>query len=191
MEIDSEGYVIHSKIVESIIESSYRSTYDEVYDYICNHDSSLHSHDWNITISYAYSLFKILEKRRKKEGKILFTTTECVYEFDENKNISNIRKRDRNEAHMLIEECMVLANEEVAKWCSKNKITFVSRVHEAPSIETIQIIQSILGKNDADKNLTPKIIRDSLDSMHEKDQYRLSKLLLPKMTKAVYKEKPL
>lgn len=86
---------------------------------------------------------------------------------------------------------MVLANEEVAKWCSKNKIAFVSRIHEAPSIETIQVIQSILGKNDIEKTLTPKIIRDSLDSMSEKNQFRLSKLLLPKMTKAVYKEKPL
>lgn len=191
MEIDSNGWVVASKIVESIIESSHQSTYDEVYDFISTQDTSLHSPEWNNTITQAYSLFKILEKRRKKEWKILFTTTECVYEFDEHKNITNIRKRDRNDAHMLIEECMVLANEEVAKWCSKNKIAFVSRIHEAPSIETIQVIQSILGKNDIEKTLTPKIIRDSLDSMSEKNQYRLSKLLLPKMTKAVYKEKPL
>ncbi len=45
---------------------------------------------------------------------------------------------------MMIEEFMVLANEEIAKWCAKNKIPFLSRVHEAPSTEKDREIREII-----------------------------------------------
>jgi ribonuclease R len=45
---------------------------------------------------------------------------------------------------MMIEEFMVLANEEVAKWCANKKIPFLSRVHEAPSAEKTREIHEII-----------------------------------------------
>lgn len=62
----------------------------------------------------------------------MFESTECYFTLDEKRNVLDIKKRERNEAHMLIEECMVLANEEVAKWCAKEKLPFLSRVHSIP-----------------------------------------------------------
>lgn len=65
-----------------------------------------------------------------------FDTTELYFSFEKNSHTPNkIRKRERNDAHILIEEFMVLANEEVAKWCSKRQIPYLSRVHDAPSEE--------------------------------------------------------
>lgn len=70
--------------------------------------------------------------------------TECYFDLDEERNVKNIRKRERNDAHMMIEEFMVLANEEIAKWCASKKIPFLSRVHEAPSEEKNREIREII-----------------------------------------------
>ncbi len=95
-------------------------------------------------LEYLYSLYQILAKRREKEGKILFDMTECYFDLDTERNVENIHKRERHDAHMMIEEFMVLANEEVAKWCSTKKIPFLSRVHEAPTEEKEGDIRAIL-----------------------------------------------
>ncbi len=102
---------------------------------------------------------------------------------------------------MMIEEFMVLANEEVAKWAIKRKIPFLSRVHGAPSVEKTREILEILeaNKNAHSSNLKDEIgndvephhIRSILEhAKSESELYRLSRLLLPKMAKAVYQEKP-
>lgn len=131
--------------------------------------------------------------------------TECYYELDDERGVKNIKKRVRNEAHMMIEECMVLANEEIAKWCATKKIPFLSRVHSAPSTEkgkeireiitlsrkdrTIGMIQLGEGSDEESSDITPHQIRSILENAQAYgDVYRLSRLLLPKMAKALYKE---
>lgn len=158
------------------------------------HSASLHSR-WHEkghshSLSHFHSLYKILESRRKKEGKILFETTECYFDLDEERNVKNIRKRTRNEAHMMIEEFMVLANEEIAKWCAKQKIPFLSRVHDLPGGEQMKAIAEILENPALSSHLEPRDIEKALSSMLDPTtHYRLSRLLLPKMAKAAYREK--
>ena len=168
----------------------------------CGHKSIVNH--YSARLNAFHFLYKILEKRRKNEGKILFETTECYFELDEERNIKNIKKRERNEAHMMIEEFMVLANEEIAKWCVIKKIPFLSRIHEAPSAEKTREIQEIIALSTTDHDLwfisiredlwiwgdiTPHDIRAILEKAREDgDLYRLSRLLLPKMAKAVYRE---
>lgn len=84
--------------------------------------------------------------RRKKEGKILFESTELRFELDtsnekERKIPKNVSKRLRTNAHKLIEEFMVLANEEVAKWCEKYTVPFLSRNHSLPGNDQMKIIE--------------------------------------------------
>lgn len=94
---------------------------------------------------------------------------------------------------MLIEEFMVLANEEVAKWCTKRKIPFLSRIHDEPSDEGLRIIENIL-KNSPQKNkksqktesISPKRISEFLENLDENARYHASRLILPKMSKALY-----
>ncbi len=96
---------------------------------------------------------------------------------------------------------MVLANEEVAKWCHKHNIPFLSRVHGLPGNEQTEIIQGILSleKEGAKKtfgkkiieNLEPTHIREFLEKINNPiDLYRYSRLLLPKMAKATYSDTP-
>ncbi len=207
MTIDSNWQVKHTEIVEGIIESQHRGVYDDIenrYKRLKLWKQSLNQdgfRELDNTIQLAFSLYFILEKRRRKEGKITFESTEISFDFD-NKNLSEskekvplqIRKRERNDAHKLIEEFMVLANEEVAKWCNNNKIPFLSRVHGLPGNEQTEIIQWILQKSAIKEKkwtLEPTHIREFLESISDPiDLYRYSHLLLPKMAKANYSDIP-
>ncbi len=86
---------------------------------------------------------------------------------------------------------MVLANEEVAKWCAKHKLPFLSRVHGAPDEEDMKALSEILEDASLASHLEPRHIRGHLERATDpRERYRLSRLLLPKMAKAVYGESP-
>lgn len=179
------------------------------------------------SIALVKKLYHILEKRRRKEGKITFESTEIYFDFEKTENNTkiqktpvHIKKRERNDAHKLIEEFMVLANEEVAKWCHHHGLPFLSRVHGLPGNEQTEIIQWILrnnivpviARNEAiqaskvqstgspysaslhsrwQKVLEPTHIREFLESIRDPiELYRYSRLLLPKMAKATYSDTP-
>ena len=83
----------------------------------------------------------------KKSPSIITETDDSIPLYKEGsaeKTPKQIKKRERNDAHKLIEEFMVLANEEVAKWCERHGLPFLSRVHGLPGNEQTEIIQGIL-----------------------------------------------
>jgi exoribonuclease R len=99
----------------------------------------------------------------KKSPSIITETDDSVPLYKEGstqKTPANIKRRERNNAHKLIEEFMVLANEEVAKWCKKHDLPFLSRVHGLPGNEQTEIINTILAQTQKDQQLiklpTPK-----------------------------------
>lgn len=216
MTVNPQWYVKHADIVEGMIESQHRGVYDDIYQIMENNplDKNIWLHG---SIALAKKLYHILEKRRRKEGKITFESTEVYFDFEKwnsstgiIKTPTHIKKRERNDAHKLIEEFMVLANEEVAKWCHHHGLPFLSRVHGLPGNEQTEIIQSILrniaidqfwlsgkGNKILPKNqkwtlvLEPTHIREFLESIHDPiELYRYSRLLLPKMAKATYSDTP-
>ena len=187
MKIDKKsGKMLHTDIFESLIQSQHRGEYGKIFENF--QKKSFENTLLENTIFSAFELFEIIKKRRKKEGKISFETTELYFDFEKNSHTPiGIRKRDRNDAHRLIEEFMVLANEEVAKWCTKRKIPFLSRVHDEPNDEGIQILENILGKNrKKSEKILPKHIAEYLEKLDESARYHASRLILPKMSKAIY-----
>ncbi len=193
MKIEAKtGRVLHTDIFTSYIQSQHRGVYDEIFKNFS--EKNFADKKLEITINSAFELFEILKKRRQKEGKISFETTELYFQFENNSHIpTGIKKRERNNAHILIEEFMVIANEEVAKWCTKRKIPFLSRIHDEPSDEWLRIIENILRENPQKKKqkkilekITPKNIAEYLDNLDENARYHASKLIPPKMSKAVY-----
>lgn len=90
---------------------------------------------------------------------------------------------------MMIEEFMVLANEEVAKWCTKHSLPFLSRIHHLPPEDNAKIIREIVGLGKSHEQIHPKHIREYLDTLStDEGMYRASRLLLPKMAKAFYSD---
>ncbi|EKE29733.1 MAG: hypothetical protein ACD_2C00110G0008 [uncultured bacterium (gcode 4)] len=192
----SNGKVLSKKIKETLIHSKARLTYNEVWEYLSTkNEKIIPSAHIRQMLEHSYDLFKIVYSRRKKEWKIEFDFPEVKVEVDTNGKPISITKRQRNDAHRLIEEFMILANEEVSKYFSEKKIPFLYRVHEKPSEEWVFALQKILSEYgipmDA-KNLTPLSISHIIDALKwRKEEYVLSKQILTSMSKAKYLDLPL
>jgi len=92
--------------------------------------------DWGdpvkASLSELHALYKARRKQREKRGAIDFDSTEVGFKFDESGEVLAVEPRTRNDAHMLIEECMIAANVEAAKFVGKQKTPALFRVHPAP-----------------------------------------------------------
>ncbi|NOT60274.1 MAG: ribonuclease R [Acidobacteria bacterium] len=139
MEVDARGRVVNYELCESVIRSAERMTYTNVNKVLQGEDEAL-------TARYApqLGLFKkmeelarILIKMRNERGAIDFNLPEAVFNFDDEGRIAGIHKADRNIAHRLIEEFMLLANETVAGHFARLAMPAVYRIHEDPDPQRV------------------------------------------------------
>ncbi|MES2771176.1 MAG: ribonuclease R [Pseudomonadota bacterium] len=91
-----------------------------------------------------YALFKILLKARAQRGAIDFETVETMMLFNDQGKIENIVPVHRNDAHRLIEECMLAANVCAAAFLEAHKEPCLYRVHEGPTPEKLEALRSFL-----------------------------------------------
>ena len=150
MTISAAGRVSGYQFYEAIMHSHARLTYTQVASIIDAKDSEhqrqreayypLLKHLANLQ-----NLYHALRERREQRGAIDFETTETRIEFDTQRKIKNIVPVVRNEAHMLIEECMLAANVCAAKCLESHKIAALFRVHESPKLEKAQQFYEIPG----------------------------------------------
>ncbi|MDD2486824.1 MAG: ribonuclease R [Candidatus Gracilibacteria bacterium] len=195
MEIDAaNGKVLNRKILESFIKSKARLTYDEVSKIVEKRiipESGL-SQELMEMLNVAYDLKKIVYSRRKKEGKIEFEFGEVKIKIGKDGKIEDIYKLERNEAHRIIEEFMIIANEEISSFFSEKKIPFLYRVHERPGEDSIFILKNTLESHGIYfdlKNINPLMISHIIDSLKGKsEEYFLSKQVLQAMAKAKYSD---
>lgn len=89
-------------------------------------------------------LFKVLLKARKKRGAIDFDTTETQMFFNEQGKIEKIEPVQRNDAHRLIEECMLAANVCAADFFLKHEHMALYRVHERPAADRLDALRNFL-----------------------------------------------
>jgi ribonuclease R len=92
-----------------------------------------------------YALYKVLDQRRDVRGAIDFETVELQLVFDKNGKIERIVPSPRNDAHKLIEECMLAANVCAADLLAKAGHPALYRVHEGPTPEKLEQLRAFLG----------------------------------------------
>lgn len=146
MAISNEGKITRSRFYRAVIHSHARLTYNQVGDWIEKGSTdSEHIALWPM-LQTLHTLFKILQKTRKERGAMDFDSTETKIEFDDNRKIQRIVPLIRNDAHRLIEECMLAANVAVARYLEKEKIPTLYRVHAAPEEEKVTALRQFLGE---------------------------------------------
>ena len=91
-----------------------------------------------------YALFHILLKARHKRGAIDFETIETMMLFNDQGKIDNIVPVHRNDAHRVIEECMLAANVCASAFLEENKQPCLYRVHEGPTPEKLENLRNFL-----------------------------------------------
>ena len=122
LSISAEGKITRSRFYRAVIHSQARLTYTQVGQWLADGKTDLEYQSLWTPLETLHSLYKILVKTRKERGAMDFETTETKIEFDENKKIKCIVPVVRNDAHKLIEECMLAANVATARFLEKAEI---------------------------------------------------------------------
>ncbi|HET7672024.1 MAG TPA: ribonuclease R, partial [Burkholderiales bacterium] len=97
-------------------------------------------------IARLYELFKVLYKSREKRGAIDFETVETRMVFDAKSKIEKIVPETRNDAHRIIEECMLAANVCAGNFLAERKQPVLYRVHDVPSEEKVAALRAFLAE---------------------------------------------
>lgn len=194
MTISGKGKISGYKFYEGLIRSHARLTYTSVWDMLSDtaegktlrkQHSSLVPH-----IDQLYELFKTLVSVRAERGTIDFDTVETQIIFGRHRKIEQIVPRQRNDAHRLIEECMLCANVCAAKFLEKHALPGLYRVHEGPTLEKKLNLNSFLGSLGlalSSGKITPRDIQALLLKVKDRPDYHVIQIIvLRSMSQAVY-----
>ncbi len=193
MAITAEGKISRSHFYRAVMHSKARLTYTQVSDWlIAGKTDAAHETLWPLLQSL-YALYGLLLKTRKKRGAMDFDTTETRIEFDENRKIQRIVPVIRNDAHRLIEECMLVANVATANFLEKAGIPTLYRVHPAPEEDKVIALRQFLGELglqlSGGKKPTPKDFQRTLASIGERpEKHLIETVMLRSLKQAQYIE---
>jgi ribonuclease R len=146
MQVDAEGVVIRSKFYDAVMRSHARLTYDRVWEAIGLDDADARHElaDVMPQLEHLHGLYKLMAAQRKRRGAIDFETPEVKFRLDQTGEVVAMGATQRNDAHKLIEECMIAANVQAALFLEKKKIPALFRAHEPPPAEKYEDLQQFL-----------------------------------------------
>ncbi len=134
MEVDRRGNVVRYELHDGVIHSDARMTYTDVNAILTEHDPAVIDQYKDLVPLFERmrELFEILNKRRHRRGSIDFDLKEPEIVLDDEGMVEAIIAVERNVAHRIIEEFMLLANETVAQHLDDHGVPTLYRIHEEP-----------------------------------------------------------
>ncbi|MDH0563892.1 ribonuclease R [Acinetobacter courvalinii] len=145
LKLSRTGKVTGYEFYPAVMHSKARLTYTQVGQYFegatdaIPADKTIHK-----SLNTLFQLYQTLKELRAKRHAMEFETIETYMTFDELGGIKEILPRTRNDAHKLIEECMLLANVAAAEYSLEHDIPMLYRVHEAPEFSRIQKVRDFV-----------------------------------------------
>ena len=147
MVVDAKGRIKAYQFYPGVMHSAARLTYNEVWGIISGRDPVAMQRRGPLVgqLNDLYSLFRQLLKARNQRGAVDFDTVETKIICDPAGRIQSIVAQERNDAHRLIEECMLGANTCAADFLVRLKHPGLYRVHEGPTPERLARLREFLG----------------------------------------------
>ena len=199
MEVDRRGTVVRYEMHDGVINSDARMTYTAVNAILTEREPAVMEEYRALVPMFETmrELFEILNARRRRRGSIDFDLPEAQVILSEGGTIEDIVATERNVAHRIIEEFMLLANETVASRLVEHDVPALHRVHEAPDLKKVAEFETFittLGYSLASEGtaIKPKHFQKLIDRMKGKPEERpIAALMLRTMQKARYDAAPL
>src|SRR5579864_2620333 len=195
MEVDRRsGAVVRYEMHDGVIHSDARMTYTEVNKILTDRDPETIERYRPLAPAFErmHELFEILHARRRRRGSIDFDLKESQIVLDDAGAVEAIVASERNVAHRLIEEFMLLANETVASHLERLGVPTLYRIHEEPDplkVEVFEEFISTLGYtlSGPTDGLEPRHFQRLVDKIHGKPEEKpIAFLMLRTMQKARY-----
>jgi len=194
IDFNQKGEVIHSEFFTSVIKSRIRFTYDEVASVLKKGAIEKKYTEVIDILNNMHRLSKVLRKQRFKSGSVDFHVPEPEIHMNSKGTVEKITKAQHNEAHELIEEFMLSANQAVARHLFEQKLPSIHRIHESPDEKKINAFQEFVSGFGLRLSSTDKIRSTDLQNILKKVRGRpeervVNTLLLRTMKKAQYSQK--
>jgi ribonuclease R len=193
MRINANGKITRSRFFEGIMRSAARLTYTEVAAYLAKPDKDRYPLAGSVgpQLQALHALYRVLHAERLRRGAIDFDAPELKVRFDEHGRIAALVEQVRNDAHRLIEECMIAANVEAAKFLKKHRIPTLYRVHSTPEEDRLdqlrKFLQGFAISLPHDRELTPEDFSALLRRVADNEEAHLIEtVVIRSMPQAVY-----
>lgn len=193
MDLDNNGNLMDTDVVESVIHSDKRCTYNDVNRLLAGDPAVQEEYrDVRDMLKNFEELTHKLQARSKERGYISFSTKEPTIELDDKGRPVNIYVAERGFSEQMIEEAMIMANVAVAKFLDEKKIPGIFRVHETPDPEKVATVLNMAKALNVPADFYPdevsaKDIQKFLDTIEdETSRDVLSMVALRSMQKARY-----
>ncbi len=196
MTINAEGRIVRSRFFEALMRSAARLTYDAVAAMVVERDERVgrQYRDLLPHLENLYRLYQVFRHARQQRGAIDFDTQETAIEYGPDHKIERILPTRRNDAHRIIEECMIAANVAAARFLQRHRVPGLYRIHEGPSLEKLEKLRGFLGElglglGGGDKPSTKDYALLLQRARERPDAHLIQTVMLRSLSQAVYSPK--
>ena len=144
MRVAKTGKVTRSSFAEGVMRSKARLTYSQVNDFLAGKRAGSVPHQLHGRLRDLHGLYKAFARNRARRGAIELDLPMTKFELNEDGEIARIVTAPRNDAHRLIEECMIAANVQAAKFIRRHRMSSLYRVHARPDPERFDELRQYL-----------------------------------------------
>ena len=191
LKLNRQGELQEFRFCEAVIRSHARLTYTQVGAFLEGEPVPAIRPALHKPLRHLHDLYRVLRAAREQRGAIDFETTETRILFNEQRKIDSIVPVQRNDAHKLIEECMLCANVAAARFFDRHALPVLYRVHEGPGEEKLENLRAFLGELGlglrGGATPTPEDYQRLLQAIGERpDAPIVQTMLLRSLSQAVY-----
>jgi ribonuclease R len=146
MIITKNGALKSSRFYPAVMRSAARLTYTQAYEALFEGRPAAREEVGPVVerLLVLVDVYRALLKARGRRGALDFDAAEAEFVIDSSERVRAIELRVRNDAHRLIEECMIIANVAVAQELSKKRVPTLYRVHGQPEEQKLERLQTTL-----------------------------------------------
>lgn len=196
MNISKTGAISRYRFYEAVMNSHARLTYHKVaamLDEDSEDGATLRKEHASLVkpLKDLQGLYTLLREAREQRGALDFDTTETAIVFNDERKIEKIVPRTRNDAHKIIEECMLAANVATARFLDKHDLPALYRIHEKPTPERLDKLRLFLNElgltlpgGDDPSPQDYQALREAIADRSDKDI--IQTVMLRSMNQAVY-----
>jgi len=192
IDIDLEGNVLGKKIFPSVIRSKKRFAYEDVQEIFnkMKENQDISEIEFSSDLELMYKLFQVLREKRIEEGSLELDLPEVKITIKDSE-IDQIFIKERLESHQMIEEFMLMANQQVARYLEEKNLPALYRVHDMPDAAKIELLANVLGPIgilfNVKKYSNPKSLQDVIRQVETSSYgYLVNRILLRTLKKACY-----
>lgn len=192
MIVGADGKLREYQFYEAVMNSKARLTYTKVGAILDGNPELNKRYAEHVPhLRDLHDMYKALKRSRNKRGAIEFETQESKFVFNAQRKIDHIVPVIRNDAHKLIEECMILANVSAAQFLAENEAPALYRIHDEPSQDRLTSFTSYLKEVGIEHRIgseaKPKDFTELVAKIQGRpDQELIQTMLLRSMKQAVY-----